>query len=155
MIDSEEGFEPLLVRRARANPPGLFARYDGVPVSFGDLDRMANILALWMRRIGLVPGDMVALMLRNSPLALALLFAIARARAIWLPINVQSRGENLGYIFNHSAPKLIIAEAALTATIQASGANILGVQVFTADMVRTIASGGGHASPWSEARACS
>ena len=72
---------------------------------------MASALALWMRRIGLAPGDAVALMLRNSPLALALLFAIAKARAVWVPINVQSRGENLGYIFNHSAPKLIIAEA--------------------------------------------
>ena len=78
-------------------------------------------------------------MLRNSPLALALLFAIARARAVWVPINVQSRGENLGYIFDHSAPKLIIADAALTATIEASGANLSGVQVFTTDAVQAVA----------------
>ena len=45
-------------------------------------------------------------MIRNSPVALALLFAIAKARAVWVPINVQSRGENLGYIFNHAGPKL-------------------------------------------------
>src|SRR5437868_15511293 len=100
MIDIDEGFAPLLARRAEANPSHLFARYEGAPVSFGDLDRTANILALWMRRIGLVPGDMVALMLRNSPLALALLFAMARARAVWVPINCQIRGENLGYILN-------------------------------------------------------
>ena len=115
MIDTDDGFTPLLARRAETNPTGIFARYEGAPVSFSDLDRTTNILALWMRRVGLAPGDVVALMLPNSPLALALLFAIARARAIWVPINVQSRGENLGYIFNHSAPKLVIAEAALTA----------------------------------------
>ena len=91
-------------------------------------------------------------MLRNSPLALALLFAIARARAVWVPINVQSRGENLGYIFDHSAPKLIIAEAALTATIEASGANLAGVQVFTTDMVQPVVAGGrGQAPSWNEA----
>ena len=89
-------------------------------------------------------------MLRNSPLALALLFAIAKARAVWVPINVQSRGENLGYIFNHSAPKLIIAEAALMATIQASGANLASVQVFTTDMVEALATGHGEPS-WNEA----
>src|SRR6185503_2638517 len=126
MIDTDDGVAPLLARRAQANPSGMFARYDGAPFSFADLDRMANILALWMRGIGLAPGDAVALMLHNSPVAMALLFAIARARAIWVPINVQSRGENLGYIFNHSAPKLIVAEAALTATIEASGANLTG-----------------------------
>jgi crotonobetaine/carnitine-CoA ligase len=149
MIDTDDGFVALLARRAQANPAGLFARYEGAPVSFGELDRTANDLALWMRQIGLVPGDTVALMLRNSPLALALLFAIARVRGVWVPINVQSRGENLGYIFNHSAPKLIIADAALTSTIEASGANLTGVQVFTTDMVQAIASGDGHAS-WNE-----
>jgi crotonobetaine/carnitine-CoA ligase len=149
MIETNDGFAPLLTRRAETNPTAIFARYEGVPVSFGDLDRTANALALWMRRIGLAPGDTVALMLRNSPLALALLFAIARARAIWVPINVQSRGENLGYIFNHSAPKLVIAEAALTAIIAASGAKLEGAQVFTTDMVQTIANGHGE-TPWSE-----
>jgi carnitine-CoA ligase len=150
MIDTDDGFAPLLARRAQTNPSSLFARYEGVPVSFGDLDRMANTLALWMRRIGLAPGDAIALMLRNGPFAMALLFAIARARTIWVPINVLSRGENLGYIFNHSAPKLIIAEAALMATIEASGANLAGVQVFTTEMVQTIAKGHGEAL-WNEA----
>jgi crotonobetaine/carnitine-CoA ligase len=149
MIDTDDGFAPLLARSAQANPSGLFARYEGEPVSFGELEVMANALASWMRRIGLAPGDTVALMLRNSPLALALLFAIARARAVWIPINVQSRGENLGYIFNHSAPKLIIADAALTPTIETSGANLTGVQVFTTDTVQEIASGDGEAS-WRE-----
>ncbi len=151
MIDTDNGFAPLLARRAQADPSGMFARYDGDPVNFGDLDRMANTLALWMRRIGLAPGDPVALMLRNSPLAMALLFAIARARAVWVPINVQSLGENLGYIFNHSAPKLIIAEAAFTATIEASGANLTGVQLVTIDMVQTIAASGHGEVLWNEA----
>jgi carnitine-CoA ligase len=150
MIDTDDGFAPLLTRRAQANPSGLFAQYEGDPVSFGELDRITNILALWIRRIGLAPGDAVALMLRNSPLALALLFAIARARVIWVPINVQGRGENLGYIFNHSAPKLIIAEAALTATIEASGANLAGVQVVTAEMVQALVNGPGEAPSWNE-----
>ena len=81
MIDTDDGFALLLTRRAQANPSGLFARYEDGPLRFGDLDRMTSALALWMRGIGIAPGDAVALMLRNGPLALALLFAIARARA--------------------------------------------------------------------------
>jgi len=149
MKDTDDGFATLLVRRARENPSGEFARCEDTPLTFGELDRMATTLAFWMRGIGLAPGDAVALMIRNGPVALALLFAIAKARAVWVPINVQSRGENLGYIFNHSAPKLIVAEAALTATIEASGANLSGVQVFITDAVKTIASGGCEAV-WSE-----
>ncbi|MEA2874125.1 MAG: carnitine-CoA ligase, partial [Hyphomicrobiales bacterium] len=149
MIDTDDGFVTLLVRRARESPSRVFARREDTPLTFGELDRMATTLAVWVRGIGLVPGDAVALMIRNGPVALALLFAIAKARAVWIPINVQSRGENLGYIFSHSAPKLIIAEAALTATIEASGADLSGVKVFTTDAVKAIASGGCEAS-WSE-----
>src|SRR5437763_14697505 len=139
MIDTDDGFLPLLARRAQANPAGLFARYEGAPLTFGELDRMANALAVWMRSIGLVPGDPVALMIRNSPVALALLFAIAKARAVWVPINVQSRGENLGYIFDHSGPKLVIADAELHATIIASGARLAGAQIVTVEAVQQIA----------------
>ena len=151
MIDTDEGFVPLLARRAGAQPDHLFARYEGAAISFGELDRTATALARWMRRIGLAPGDIVALMIRNSPLALALLFALAKARAVWVPINVQSRGENLGYIFDHSRPKLIIADAPLIATIESSGANLHGVQVFTADAVHNVAMSPEHASLWTEA----
>jgi crotonobetaine/carnitine-CoA ligase len=148
MIDTDDGFAPLLARRSQANSSRLFARYEGAPISVGDLDRMASALAIWMRGIGIAPGDVIALMIRNSPLALALLFAIAKARAVWVPINVQSRGENLGYICNHSAPKLVIAEPALMATIEASGANLSGVQLFTSELVQAVANGGTRS--WNE-----
>ena len=133
MIEADDGFLPLLVRRVRDTPADVFASFEGAPLRFGELDQMANALAFWMRERGIEPGDAVALMIRNSPLALALLFAIAKLRAVWVPINVQGRGENLGYIFNHSAPKLIIAETALTATVAASGANLDRARVVTTE----------------------
>jgi crotonobetaine/carnitine-CoA ligase len=150
MIDTDDGFVALLTHRAGENPHAIFARYEGAPLTFGELDRMATALAIWMRGLGLAPGDAVALMIRNSPVALALLFAIARARAVWVPINVQSRGENLGYIFNHAGPKLVIAEAGLLATIAASGANFAAAQVIAIEAVQEIAAGPRTPS-WSEA----
>jgi crotonobetaine/carnitine-CoA ligase len=138
MIDTDDGFLPLLARRAQANLAGLFARYEGTPLTFGKLDRMAAALAVWMRSLGLAPGDAVALMMRNSPVALALLFAIAKARAVWVPINVQNRGENLGYILDHADPKLVIAEADLHATIAASGANLASIEIVTVEAAQEI-----------------
>jgi crotonobetaine/carnitine-CoA ligase len=139
MIDTDDGFLPLLGRRAQADPAGLFARYEGEALTFGALDRMAGALAIWMRGIGLEPGDAVALMIRNSPAALALLFAIAKARAIWVPVNAQSRGENLGYILDHAHPKLVIAEAELRAVIAESGAALDATQVFGVETAQEIA----------------
>jgi crotonobetaine/carnitine-CoA ligase len=149
MIATDEGFLPLLAQRAHTIPAGLFARYEGATLTFSELDRMATALAAWMRRIGLQPGDTVALMIRNSPLAFALLFGIAKARAIWVPINVQSRGENLAYILDHSRPKLVIAEAELHATIAASGANLAGAKMVAVDTLEKISRCQGVT--WSEA----
>src|SRR5947207_15430961 len=142
MIDTDDGFVALLTRRAQVDPSGLFARYEDAPVTFSELDRMATSLAVWMRSIGLAPGDAVALMIRNSPVALALLFAIAKARAVWVPINVQSRGESLGYIFNHARPKLIIAEVELQATIAASGADFARTELVTVEAAQSVAARG-------------
>src|SRR5436305_7351271 len=149
MIDTSDGFAPLLAHRAQINPVGLFARYEGTPLTFGEVDRLAGWLPVWMRGIGIAPGDAVALMVHNSPVALALMFAIAKARAVWVPINVQSRGENLGYIFNHAAPKLVIAESELLAIALDSGANFAAAQMVAVEAVQGIAK---HGSPttWSE-----
>jgi len=154
MIDTDDGFDDgflgLLARDARAHPDRLFARYEGTAITFGEVDRTSTTLAAWLRRLGLAPGDRVALMMRNSALAVALLFALAKARAVWVPINVQSRGENLGYIFDHSAPKLIIADAPLMPIINASGAKLAGLQVVTTDAMQAIADAPGETPAWSE-----
>lgn len=139
MIHTDDGFLPLLGRRARDNQAGVFGRFEGEPLTFGELDRMAGTLAAWMRKIGLAPGDAVALMIHNSPVALALLFAIAKARAVWVPINVQGRGENLGYIFNHAGPKLVIADPDLLAVIAASGADLTAAETFAIGEVEAFA----------------
>jgi hypothetical protein len=52
MIDADDGFLPLLARRVQENPAGLFAHYEGAPLTFGELDRMATSLAVWMRGMG-------------------------------------------------------------------------------------------------------
>ncbi len=148
MMDTDDGVVPLLTRRAQANPAELFSRYESVPLSFGELDRMATSLAVWMRDIGVAPGDAVALMIRNSPAAVALLFAIAKARAVWVPINVQSRGENLGYVLDHASPKLVIAEPELLPVITASGVRLQAAQIFSIEAVKQITARG--SSVWHE-----
>ena len=149
MVAADDGFVSLLTRQARAAPSRLYARFNGASIAFADVDRMSSTLARRLRRQGLAPGDRVAVMLRNGPVSLALLFGLGKAGAVWVPINVQSRGENLGYIFNHAAPKLVIAESELLAIALDSGANFAAAQMVAVEAVQGIAK---HGSPttWSE-----
>ena len=116
-----DGFVPLFLDQARAGPDRLFARYEGRPVSFGWLHHASGGVARELRRRGLRPGDRVAVMLRNSPAALALLYGIARAGAVWVPVNAQQRGEGLRYIMGHCEPSLAIVEDDLVPVLAESG----------------------------------
>jgi crotonobetaine/carnitine-CoA ligase len=148
VLDTDDGFVPLLARKAASEPGRLFARFDGAPIRFSDVARESSALAHWLRRAGVGAGDRVAVMARNGPTALALLFALAKAGAVWVPVNVQGRGENLRYILGHASPKLVVADRDLVPEIAASGAAIASEAVATigdagapGDLERSLAQG--------------
>jgi crotonobetaine/carnitine-CoA ligase len=128
-MSEAEGFVDLFQGLVRTEPDRLFARFEGAPISFAMLGRQADALASALRRLGVARGDRVAVMLRNSPAALAVAFGLARAGAIWVPVNVQQRGEGLRYILDHSEPRLVVAEADLVGTIRQCGASLRGASV--------------------------
>lgn len=131
MLAPDSGFIPLLEARARAAPGRLFATFAGAPVRFEDVARASSALAHGLRREGVGAGDRVAVMAKNGPTALALLFAIGKAGAVWVPVNVRSRGDNLGYVLRHAAPKLVVADRDLVPAIEACGADIGSAAVAT------------------------
>jgi crotonobetaine/carnitine-CoA ligase len=141
MIDADDGFVGRLAACAADEPSGLFARFRGDPVTYEDLDRRSNGLADWLKREGIAKGDRIALMIQNSPTALALLFAIAKTGAVWVPINVQARGDNLAYVLSHSAPDLLIAGHDLLPVIEDSGATLTSDRIWSLgapDAVRAV-----------------
>src|SRR5215831_15715861 len=122
--NTDDGFLPLFVHHAAASPDRAFARFGQRPLTFGQLDWSSTGLALWLRDKGVQPSDRVALMLRNGETALAMMLAIARAGAIWVPVNTQAVGDNLAYVLGHAEPRLVIADPDLLPAGSACGANL-------------------------------
>ena len=131
--ETDDGFLELFLRRAAAEPERVFCRIGAGALSFGDLERRSAALALWLQDQGVAPGDRVALMLRNSGTALALMFAIARAGAVWVPVNTQAVGDNLAFTLSHAEPRVIVADADLLPVIAACGAELRDAAVVGAD----------------------
>ncbi len=113
----------LLRQHAETNPDGIFARFNGEPITFATLDSQSSALAAWARSRGLQSGEHVAVMMRNSVQTLAVVFGLAKAGLVWVPLNAQQRGQGLQYIINHSKPALVIADADLLETIAECEAN--------------------------------
>jgi carnitine-CoA ligase len=126
MADSDDGFIQRFVSLAQAGGERVFARFEGEAISFAQLHGLSDRIAAGLRRIGVGRGDRVAVMLANSPTALALLFALAKSGAVWVPLNVQLRAEGLRYILDHAEPRLVIARADLMPLIRGCGAALAG-----------------------------
>jgi long-chain acyl-CoA synthetase len=62
--------------------------FEGVPMSYAELDRRAAVAAGELRAAGVTAGDRVALRLPNTPAFLAAYFGALRLGAIVVPLNV-------------------------------------------------------------------
>ncbi|MBB3140453.1 class I adenylate-forming enzyme family protein [Halomonas organivorans] len=104
-------------------PERSFGSFDQRSLTFGQLDRQAEALAVHLRRdLGIQPGERAAIMMHNSPEAIAVLFALAKAGIVWVPVNARQRGNGLKYILEHSDPSVLFADANLWQVIADSGA---------------------------------
>src|SRR5262245_3350739 len=124
MQPAGDDFLSLFMCTAAVAPSRIFARFGAGTLTFGALDRHSARICAWLGERGVAPGDRVALMVHNGPSALAFLFALARSGAIWVPINVRSRGDTLAYILSHAEPRLVIADDDLVPTVKSCRATL-------------------------------
>ncbi|HEY5796277.1 MAG TPA: AMP-binding protein [Bosea sp. (in: a-proteobacteria)] len=113
----DDGFVSLLTTRATAEPERIYARFCGEPLTYAGIEQRSAAFADYLRARGIEPGDRVAVMMRNSIAAIAVVFGLARAGVAWVPVNAQQRGEGLRYLLTHSQPRLVVADAELAPQI--------------------------------------
>jgi fatty-acyl-CoA synthase len=82
---------------------------DDVTKRYAEVNREATRIAQMLRDRGVQPGDRVAMLMANYPIAVSLLFGIWRAGATAVPLNTLYRAEELGFVLGQSLPRLVIA----------------------------------------------
>jgi long-chain acyl-CoA synthetase len=80
-----------------------------VVATYGQLAERAARLASALRKFGLAPGDRVAIISKNCPDYLALLYGIWHAGLAAVPVNAKLHGAELGYILDHSGARVCFA----------------------------------------------
>ena len=66
-----------------------------------------------LREAGVGDGDVVALMMRNSPEVLELIVAVRHLGAQWCPVNWHFKDDEVDYILANSGARLLVADADL------------------------------------------
>ena len=101
--------------RARATPHKLAVLSGGRLVSYAELERLADRLAAGLTARGVQAGDRVAMSLGNSLEAIALIHAVARVRAVLVPLNTRLTAAERGRQIDMVEPTLLAVDKEPTA----------------------------------------
>jgi fatty-acyl-CoA synthase len=76
-----------LDKGASVDPGAPCLTTDGRTSSYADVQDLSFRIAAALVRVGVAPGDKVAILSANDPVAFTCVFGISRAGAVWCPIN--------------------------------------------------------------------
>ena len=92
--------------------------FEGRHRSYGELQERVNRLANALADLGVGAGDRVAMMHVNCPQHIETYFATAKLDAIYVPLNFRVRADELAYMLNDAAPKVLFAGDRYTDLVQ-------------------------------------
>ncbi len=94
-----------------ADPDALFLEaLDGRTWSYGDMLEESGRIASALDKLGVRPGDRVAVQVEKSPQALMLYLACVRAGAIYLPLNTAYTLVEIDYFVGDAEPRLVVCD---------------------------------------------
>lgn len=103
----------MLAFHGRTRPDATALVYGGRNISYGELHERTNMLAAWLSREGIGPGDIVAVLAKNSPAFIEFIHALSHIGAVSLPLNFRLSAEEIAYITGHAGSKMVICDEEL------------------------------------------
>src|SRR3954449_10972322 len=113
---SEANWVDHLARHAFRDPDGVAIRFEGRTITWRELHERVGALAAAFARLGVAPGDRVAILLTNRPEFVEATLAANAAGAIAVPVNFRLAPEEVAYVLRDSGAKLLVTEEALRGT---------------------------------------
>lgn len=103
---------------ARKYPDKPAVRYEGQSITFQDLNTRCNQLANGLKDLGLAAGDHCMVMMPNSIQVITIYYALAKLRAVIVPVNFLFKRHELEHILSDAKPKAFIGAEPYLAEIQ-------------------------------------
>ncbi len=93
----------LLLRGARLYPRKIATWYDGKSQTFAEFHADVRGYQSYLSRLGLAHGDRVAVLSRNNPELLKLMFAASLEGCVFVPINFRLTAKEIAFVVADSA----------------------------------------------------
>jgi amino acid adenylation domain-containing protein len=103
---------------ARApDAPAIF--FEGIEISYGELNRRANRLARLLISRGAGPERFVAIAMPRSPEMVVAVLAVLKAGAAYVPVDPAYPADRIAYMLSETSPAAVLTTAAVAATLPA------------------------------------
>src|SRR5436305_9608908 len=111
--------QDLVIRHARQRPDDIAVKGPDTSLTYSELDCLANRFARALTELGVRRGDRVGIWLRKSASAVAVMQAVLRLGAIYVPLDPLSPGARIGTIVRDCGMRALVttrqrAQALLT-----------------------------------------
>jgi carnitine-CoA ligase len=126
----------LLAELAVEFPDRLFLCFGHRDVRFAQMQHDVLCVASALADVGVGQGSRVVLALENSVEHVALVFALFRLGAVWVPVNPKSRGDPLGHLLRDAAPSHVVTRAASEIARQIARSGLIAEDAFQGHAVR-------------------
>ncbi|HEX6745680.1 MAG TPA: amino acid adenylation domain-containing protein [Longimicrobium sp.] len=94
--------------------------FEGRELSYEEVNRRANRIAHGLRRLGVAPGDRVALYVERSLEMVPALLGILKAGAVYVPLDPEHPRERAAWVLGDCAPALVLTQQHLAAALPAA-----------------------------------
>ncbi len=97
----------MIATRAREIPDRVHVLYESQSRTYADTNRNANRVAGFLLDSGVGKGDIVSLMIMNSPQIYDTMFGAQKIGAVACLINFASKGPEIAYALDHAKPRVV------------------------------------------------
>lgn len=104
---------PFEHARSAPDKPAVIMAASGSRITYAEMEAASNRGARLFRRLGLKPGDVLAVLLENHPRFLEIAWAAQRSGLYFVAISTRLAPPEAAYIVEDSDAKLLIASSAL------------------------------------------
>ena len=127
---SAQGFKKqviheLFVEQVEKTPEQIAIVYAGCEYTYRELNEAANKLARVLRRSGVKPEEIIALVMESSFEMAVGILGVLKAGTAYLPINPEYPAERIEYILQESAARSVVTQAKLSAVLTFAGEKVI------------------------------
>ena len=110
---------------ALRTPDKIAIVYKDVRLTYREFMRRIEITGAALKAFGIGPGDVVAVVMKNSAAFLEIAFAASHIGAVFLPVNFRLAADEIAYITGNAEAKLLLADAEFQQSVAGHPALVL------------------------------